>query len=100
MGASAARSVETSVECDELLPVSDRRNRSLLTLTPQSSSIYAGTGNQDVIDNGENTLASDPLPIFTPDSAIRQHSGLVELDAFAMDTTSKRYLVGMKIFET
>lgn len=44
-----------------------------LTLSFLSNAINTGTRNQYIIDDGEDTFATDPRPIFVFDTTVIQH---------------------------
>ena len=71
----------------------------MLTLTADAPSIDAGTGDEHVVDDGEDTLTTDPTAMLILDATVRQHGGLVELDASSVYVAGKRHLVGMEILE-
>ncbi len=63
-----------------------------------SAAVDGGAGNQNIVNNSEDTLASHPVTILVLNSAIVQHGSLVKTDAAAMYFTCKRDFIWMEIF--
>lgn len=68
-----------------------------LTSTSWTSSIYAGRGNKNIIDQGKDTFATHPSSILVLDLTIVQHSSLIKLYAPTMNLSRKGDLVRMEV---
>ena len=68
-----------------------------LTSCPWTSLVDTRAGDEHIVYNSENTLATDPGAIFMLDLAVIQDSGFVKVDAAPVDFFGKRDLIGMKI---
>jgi hypothetical protein len=90
---SKARSVQWSVT-EVLWDIEARA----LTSCLGSTSVDGGARNQDIVNDGEDTLAAHPMAILVLDSAVVQHGSLVKTDATAMDFASKGDFIWMEIF--
>lgn len=62
--------------------------------------VDTGTGDQDIVDNGEDTLATDPRAILVLNTTVAEDRRLVEADTSAVDLTSKWNLLRMEIIPT
>lgn len=72
---------------------------SRLTLAFQALSIDTGTSNHNIVDDGEDALATNPLPISRFDSGIVEDGRLVKVDATVSHIASRRDLIGMEVVE-
>ena len=63
------------------------------------TSVDTGASHKNIIDDGEDALASNPLPIISPDSGIMKHSSFVELDAAVMNMLSERDFIRVEVLE-
>ena len=63
----------------------------ILTLTAGTSPINTGTGDEDVVYDGEYTFAADPSAISIFDLAIVEHRRLVELNGSTVDGLRKPF---------
>lgn len=71
-----------------------------LTLTLQGSPVDACTGDKNIVNNSEATLAVHPTAIDRQDTRIMKDCGFVEPYASAMDRPGEGNLVGMEEIET
>lgn len=61
------------------------------------NAVNTGTGNQDIVDDSEDTLATNPRAIFVFHSTIIEHRCLVKTDTSTMNLASKGYFIWMEI---
>ena len=95
MGASTARSIER-VRSLDLVSKDCKR----LTVTLQPSLVDTRTCHQDIMDNGKNALASNPLAPFVLDLTVFQYGRAIQLDAATVYVTSEGDFVRVEVFPT
>ena len=62
--------------------------------------IYTSTGDKDIVNNCEDAFTTHPRPIRVPDLTIVERSGLVQVNATAVDRSRKGNLIRVKILPT
>lgn len=62
-----------------------------------STGVDRSTADEDIVDNSEDTFASDPIAVLVSDATIIQRCCLVESDAPTVNVLGKRNLVWMKV---
>lgn len=69
-----------------------------LTLAGQASAVDGCAHDHDIVDDGETALAARPLSLLVLDPAIRQHGGLVHLNALFVERLGEwQFIFGEKV---
>lgn len=61
-------------------------------------SVNGCTRHENIVDDGEDTLAPDPGAIFVLDAAVIHDRGFVKTDTTAMDSPSEGDFIWMEVF--
>jgi hypothetical protein len=62
--------------------------------------IYTGTGDKNIVNNGENAFTTNPRPILVFDLTVIERSGLVQINTTAVDRSRKGNLIRVEILPT
>ena len=67
-----------------------------LTLSLQATLVDTGATNQHIVDDGEDNLATDPIPVFIFHATVGEYCSLVHLNTSIMLGARDGQLVGVE----